>query len=270
MHELETILDSCVEEIRRGGTLEACLERYPEYRDELEALLHLALALEKRPRAQPSREATLASAIRVGRAIETGAVKHDSKQHPTRRKIVPFRMAGALRTAASIAAVLLVVVLLGSASASAVPGNLFYPLKMIREKVVFALTRTPERRVELRLTFANHRLSELVDMAADDGSIDPEVLKRLLREASLALDEARPLPDDRLSLFRDRFQAFNAYQKRILKDLSPRLPETQRPFIQKAIRMCDERDQWMRGANPKTLRAAPPERKGCWDDCGWD
>jgi len=148
-----------------------------------------------------------------------------------------------------------------------VPGDVFYPLKMAREQVSFALTRAPERRVELRLTFASHRLAELMNMAEKRGRIDPRILRRLLREASLALAEARPLPEKRLDLFLERLQAFNAYQRRMLEQLIPRLPKAQRPTVRRAIRTCRERDRWMRRTSPQQLQSAPPERDGCWDDC---
>lgn len=267
MNDLEKILDLCIDEIRAGGSIETCLERYPDHREELEGLLHLALALERMPRARPSDEAMQTTLVRAGLAAAAREPDPPAAAGRKRSAVLPFRVPRSLRWAASLAAAVLIVVLLGSASVDAVPGDVFYPLKMVREQVSFALTRAPARRVELRLTFANHRLTELMNMAAKRGRIDPKILRRLLREASLALEEARPLPEKRLDLFLEQLQAFNAYQRRMLERLVPQLPEAQRPTVRRAIRTCRERDRWMRRTSPQQLRSTPPARDSCWDDC---
>lgn len=50
------VLADCVEALQEGGkTLEDCLERYPQYREQLQPLLETAQALSgHQPKAQPS------------------------------------------------------------------------------------------------------------------------------------------------------------------------------------------------------------------------
>ena len=39
--EIETILDLCLDEIRKGKSIEHCLDLYPEFASELEPILRL-------------------------------------------------------------------------------------------------------------------------------------------------------------------------------------------------------------------------------------
>lgn len=52
---LSRALADCMEFLREGESLEACLQRYPEYRERLRPLLEVARALEARqPDPKPS------------------------------------------------------------------------------------------------------------------------------------------------------------------------------------------------------------------------
>ena len=52
---LSHALADCMEFLREGESLEACLQRYPEYRERLRPLLEIAQALEDRqPEVAPS------------------------------------------------------------------------------------------------------------------------------------------------------------------------------------------------------------------------
>ncbi|MEE9247332.1 MAG: DUF5667 domain-containing protein [Dehalococcoidia bacterium] len=54
--EAEDLLDQCLEALRRGGTVEECLGRYPEHAKELEPLLLIAQAVIRSPLADPNPE----------------------------------------------------------------------------------------------------------------------------------------------------------------------------------------------------------------------
>ena len=59
-------LADCLEEIRRGGDLEACLQRYPQYRAELKAVLELAMLIKPLPQdVVPSRAFREATKARI-------------------------------------------------------------------------------------------------------------------------------------------------------------------------------------------------------------
>jgi len=117
MNELEKILDLCIDEIRAGDSIEACLERYPDHRGELEGLLNLALALERVPRARPSDEAMRTTFVRAGLAAAAEEPEPPAAGRG-RPAVLPFRVPRGLRWIASLAAAVLIVVLLGSASST--------------------------------------------------------------------------------------------------------------------------------------------------------
>ncbi|HHQ47792.1 MAG TPA: hypothetical protein ENK19_02805 [Acidobacteria bacterium] len=271
MNELETILDRCLDEILAGATVAECLERHPGHREELEPLLETSAVLQELPRAQPSPSAASGLLVRAGTVLAEGEPSGElpaaARSHGGR--ILSFRLSRPVRQLVLGLAAVMVLLVLGGASADTVPGDLFYPVKLARERVSFALTTRPDHRAELRLDFADRRLGELVEMAGTEGRIDPGLIQRLLRQGSLALKDARTLPEDRLELFLKKLELFNAYERQVLEQVAPRVHASQRPMVQRAIEMCGERGRWMRRASPESLKSSPPPQDSCWGDrCG--
>ena len=132
-----------------------------------------------------------------------------------------------------------------AASAHSQPGDLLYPLKLVTERVRFALTLQPEGRAELRLSFADRRLVELVENQAESGSIDPTVLRALLGEAELALDEVQALPEERFQLFLTKLEHSNQRHRVALEQLTRRAAESDVSLLSEAISVCDERQSWI-------------------------
>jgi len=261
------LLDQCLDALAHGQTIEECLARHPEAARELAPMLRMAVMLRDLPQPEPRREALQAALIRVGLALP----KHRTRRlrHATpgiRWWSWPDSLI--LRWASALAFSAVVIVGLGAASARSEPGSLLYPLKLVTERVSFALTTDPQNRAELRLTFADRRLSELMRNAQSTGKVDPETLRRLLQEAELALRTAQPLPVDRFKLFLNKLDSFNTYQKAALTQLDARARGDDARLLERAISLCDERDRWMEGR----MRAPPPARgaERCWDSsCSW-
>ncbi len=59
------MLDDCLERIKKGETIEACLSGYPQARQEMEPMLRAALSLSSLPRVQPSPEFVTSSSSRL-------------------------------------------------------------------------------------------------------------------------------------------------------------------------------------------------------------
>ena len=280
--DLERSLDRCLDSLREGRSVEQCLLLFPEVADDLEALLLVAAELNRLPRPEPRPEAVRTALLRAGGALPSrGDSRWRDRGRPlSGRQWLPVRKA-AFGWAAAAAAVLVVTLGVGTASARSVPGDLLYSLKLATERVAFALTTGPERRAELRLSFADRRLGELVRTAQDDGRIDPTLLERLLEEATLALEDATPATDERYRDLLVRADAFNAYQRRVFERLRPTLPPDDSQLLSRAISVCDAREQWMRrtwdrSEEPHTeepgspTQRRPTERDRCWDsDCRW-
>ncbi len=272
MNELETILDRCLDEILTGTTVAECLERHPGNREELEPLLKTATFLQQLPRAEPDPSTTRRLLVEAGTVMAGRAAfgQSPSSDGSPGGRILPFRLSRPLRRLVVGLAAVMVLVVLGGASADTVPGDLFYPVKLAKEKVAVGLTASPGHRAELRLTFADRRLGELVEMAGTEGRIDPGLIRRLLRDGSLALENARTLPEGRLRLFLKKLELFNGYERQVLEQVAPRVHASQRPMVQRAIEMCGERGRWISRTSPESLKSSPPPEGSCWGDrCGW-
>ncbi|KAB2969627.1 MAG: hypothetical protein F9K18_01050 [Thermoanaerobaculia bacterium] len=283
--DLESILDRCLDLLQEGRSVEQCVHRYPEVADELEPLLRVAGDLQRLPRAEPRPAALRAALLRVGSALPRQAAGHRRGQGRDllRRWSFPVRSV-VLRWSAAAAAIVVLTLGLGAASAQSVPGNLLYPLKLVTERVAFALTTSPDRRAELRLSFADSRLEELVRTAQASGRVDPALLKRLLGEATLALEEAKPTSDERYQQLLTRIDAFNAYQKRVLERLRPAVHPDDSQLLTRAISVCNERSRWMErrwrrydapveqppGTQEQRPRRGPSEDRSWGSDCRWD
>lgn len=284
---IEDIVDRCVDLMQEGRTVEQCLLLYPEIADEIEPLLRIADDLGQLPKPMPRQEALDAALAAAGAASTRASQRRRFRQAAavpksprSRARVVVFRWA------AAAAAVLVLTIGLSTASARSLPGDLLYTLKLATERVAFALTTTPDRRAELRLSFADTRLEELIRIAQADGRINPDLLKRLLNEATLALEDAKPAPEDRYREIATRVDAFNTYQKQVFEQLLPVVREDDSELLTRAISVCDERDRWMRrrwrrgreeAAAPTPEGAATPgpsqspEQNRTWDSgCCWD
>ena len=266
---LPEILDRCLDDMARGRTAEESLAPYPEAAAELAPLLMAGATLRSLPRQEPRRPALDAALLRVGASLPRKGAAPEGGTVP-RPGMGWLRSAGgmAFRWATAAALSLIMVAGIGTASAHSTPGDLLYPLKLATERVTFALTSTPERRAELRLSFADDRLDELVRSSQRTGTIDPVLLRQLLQEAELALKDAGPTQADRYTLFLAKLDAFNAYQKATFKNLGTTARPEDAKLLKRAISVCDERGRWIQ----ERMAAPEGERKSgcCWGgDCEW-
>jgi len=282
---IHEILDRCLDLLREGRSVEQCLHLYPEVAGDLEPLLRVASDLRELPKAEPRPAALRTALLRAGAALPRESDIQRGRRAPglLRRWRSPVRVA-ALRLAAAAAVVLALTLGLSTASARSVPGDLLYPIKLVTERVTFALATSTDRRAELHLSFADSRLDELMRTSQADGRIDPTLLKRLLEHATLALEDATPLPDERYRQILGRVDAFNTYQKRVFERLQPVVQADDTQLLASAISVCDERERWIRRTwtrydvplsqtpDVEGRRPAPGSIEDrCWDSsCRWD
>ena len=283
--DIENILDRCLDLLQEGRSVEQCLHLYPEVADDLEPLLRVASDLRGLPRAEPRPAALRTALLRAGAALPKR--EDTQRRHQASGLLRLWRLpapGAAIRWAAAAAFILVLTLGLGTASARSMPGDLLYPLKLATERVTFALTTSTDRRVELHLSFADSRLEELVRTTQADGRIDPLLLKRLLEHATLALEDAKPLPDERYRQLLGRVDAFNTYQKRVFERLQPVVHTDDTQLLTRAISVCDERERWMRRtwSGYDSPPSQTPGRQGrrpssgstedrCWGSgCRWD
>ncbi len=253
-HDIELLLDNCISEMRNGKSIDECLAKYSQYAGQLRPLLQLAQQLEILPKPEPSFEAISAALVEIGRerAIPQGTTAAFSKisaaASSLKKRSSIFNKIRSPKFAWALSIILIFLVVLFSAatiSANSVPGDILYPLKLATEKVKFLLTFDSEKKAELRLTFSDKRLQEMIAIFQQSGKLDTTLLTEMLDEAKLAL-EANKIPTDTTSVFAAKLSHVNAYQKDVLEKIRPLVNPSNRRIVDEAINMCDMRGRWMR------------------------
>ena len=158
---MEDILEDCLDLMRRGASLQDCLEVYPDFADELEPLLissSRAQALLAQPLSGGAR-----SRIR-GLVLQQWDKIHAPKRRTWSLPLFAPRWA-------AVAAALVVAVMVGGsgtvfAAGYSVPGDALYPVKQVREEVQLWLTWSPEAKVEMYTSLVNQRANEIRALAA--------------------------------------------------------------------------------------------------------
>lgn len=263
---IELLLDICIDEMRKGKSIDECLADYPQYADELKPLLQLAGQIEDLPLPFPSFEAISDALINIGKEMEqsAAATKISEALLPSQRETLPqkgfaphmkkrksFSFLSAFRKPKLVwalsAAFLLFVISFGATtvSANSVPGDILYPLKLVTEKVKFLLTFDSYGKAELRLNFSDNRLNELVTVLQQSNTLDTTLLKNMLDEAKLALEE-NEIPVEKASILAAKLNHVNAYQKTVLENIRPDVQAPERKIVDEAINMCNMRSRWMK------------------------
>jgi len=188
-YRFDLILEDCLSRIDRGETLHDILDSYPKLEGRLEPLVQAALTGRRQPKPVPS-----SGAIRIGKntmLAELPALKQkDSiKKKETilvsNRKPVQWleqfsdqilrRTGPGLKPVYRLVIVGVFLLLIGSAytinaSASSLPGDRLYDLKLGLEKVQMVLVFNPESRKELAQKFEEKRRSE-VEQILEEGRV---------------------------------------------------------------------------------------------------
>jgi len=151
---IDDILNECLERLLAGnGTIEQCLQSYPQHAAELEPLLRTALAMDRAVRIEPGAEAK----ARVRYQLQLQMAEADKPRRSLRWNWQP-------RWAMAAMAVLLVFVLAGGsvvAADSSMPGSPLYPVKIATENVRLSLASNETEEAELLTAFADRRVDEI-------------------------------------------------------------------------------------------------------------
>ncbi len=205
MTDFDTLLTDCLDAVTSGRlTIAECLERYPDFADELKPALQVGLLTARLKKPEMSAEAVSTLETRLRAAME-------APSSPPLRLIHLPPALGRLAAAVLIAAALafggggLV-----SASASSLPGDPLYGLKRLWEAIILALSPLTGSLDDLWLSVVEIRLDEVEALAAAD-RLTPEALDDLYRAMAQAILHAdadsqaralRVLAETRVSLSR--------------------------------------------------------------------
>jgi hypothetical protein len=266
--QLITILDDSLEAIsNQGRTVDECLALHPSYRTELAPLLHLAARLHAAHSLAPSTEFRTASVNRLRGQLKprSPGFSRNGKQDRTRTALTTRR----LNLSPLLVGLLLTIFLALSsgiwfASAQALPGDTFYPMKSYAEKFQLVVISNEANRANLRLDFATRRLREsqaLLDQNRDDllGQAMNDYAKQMDEESNL-LDAGSPLSmSDQIALANRLLTSLPQHQSAlagILEDVAPK----DRESIQNASRIAQkvlQRAVFLAGRQPGEIPPIP-------------
>jgi len=161
-------LDDCLECLAAGESLKACLRRYPDLADELEALL--TTASEVRASYRPVSEDDPAL-LRVRNRVMAEVSRREQTAPRRDRRRARFGMRLSLSPGLASTLISLVVLLGilgggGMVSAGSLPGDPLYGVKRATENVRLALTVNQEAKLVLEQVYSQRRLAEAHDVVA--------------------------------------------------------------------------------------------------------
>lgn len=172
------LLDECLSQIQAGkASVSDCLEAYPEHQDFLKP--HLMIAFQMRDimaPPHPSEGYIEQSKIRLLNRIRALQPKHTRpKTEKTRRRSWVMRPVFTYIALAIAFIGIVSGVRVASASASALPGDVLYNVKLGIEETRLAFSQDPASDAELLIQFANTRLEEVSDLSETSRDDDVEL-----------------------------------------------------------------------------------------------
>ncbi len=215
---LDAVLDECLQAIRSGASVEACLARYPDYAEELEPLLHLAARLHVAEPLALSSSAHAAGRHKLGAAVEARAAATEAWAGPAellRRRVQTWLRLPQVRPLPRLALafeVVILVAIVGAAifalAAGSLPDQPLYPIKRVAESIRVALTPDVPGKAQLHLTLADRRLAEAEILLRQQGRVDESLLADWNAELRAALAAIDQVPEQ--VAFRELLALFDA------------------------------------------------------------
>jgi hypothetical protein len=230
---VEKILDVLIEEIEKGENIDTCLEKYPEYAEELKPLLLLAAGIEESPRPEIDPVAFKRTMAKINSLEEQDNVRN------------PFFLLRAiilrpvvLKTVPIVLAFTFLLSMTFSFSADSLPGDFLYPVKCFCEKARLAMTLGNEDRVELHLKLAERKTEDFMRTFKKEEQINKELLNGMLDETSNALRYCSFVSSDRCHALALKVKDCSQSQINALRVVKSLVDDSACSFVDEAIREC--------------------------------
>lgn len=257
--DFEHIVSICLDRLRAGDALEACLASYPSHAERLGPLLHVAATL------QTPEDGSLMSSEGFGAGearLLARAAQLRARQRgpaPARRRVFSGLLAGTRRLlAASVVGVLLLCGVLSagtvSAASTSLPGSPLYPVKRATETLVSSVAPTPQLQARVHLAWADRRLREIEALVARDGVADEALLAALGQETEQALAAAEQAGVEQLTAA----AAHTEHQQAVLKRVMAKAPEAAQPGLMQALKASEKGHTRARSALERATSPGPP------------
>ena len=183
MSEFEFVLQECLRDLEQGiSNVEECLQRHPKHAAQLEPVMLTSAYLAR------GREARLSPAFQ---ARVRSRLLREMYAHPRpRRRSFMF-----MRLAASLAAVMLVLLMTGTVYAQrALPGEAFYTWKIASENAWRLISPDP---LGIELVMAERRLEELIAVR-NDPLLQAQALDAYLQVRDRLMSQLEPSNEARI------------------------------------------------------------------------
>ena len=250
------ILDSCLDRMIKGDSIEQCLESYPEQAAELETILRAASAVMEASSVQPRHEFERVAKARLLSAVEEKA---------TEKRKGPLPIYGWRRGWAVAIALIMALFLAGggtvAASSNSLPGDVLYPVKTSVERVRAFFTFGAEAKADYYMELADRRLREMELLVEKKRAVPASLLRAMNTETDRAIRRLRQIDDTNKELI-SRIERLTTDQKMMLKKMVEEAsPETKQKFweaFQRAERAVDSvREMWQKIPDMERMREIP-------------
>jgi uncharacterized membrane protein YgcG len=232
------ILDTCLERLRRGESVDVCLRDYPAEAQELAELLNAAMAV----RLLPSPVLAPATRSAIQAQLRRKVVNQRAAQRAAQRSIkTRWFFQATLRFA--LVALLIMVVGLGGGVAAAqrsLPGDPLYPLKGVSERTRLLLATSPEQRGALHLDFAGARSVEILALTSEQRPLDSAVVDAFAQEYQLAWAEIERSPESASAALRKRYAVSSRADIAVLSATLKHAPGANRALLTTAVRFGEQ------------------------------
>ena len=180
--KFEILLAECLDRLEEGESLQSILDTYPQQANRLKPLLKAAFVSRSLPKPEPSPEAVQSGKNRL--LAEVDSLRLENKFSKNRTKPADARYTGRLlekihsfiekenidmKLVPRLAIYVLITALVGgfftvSASASSLPGDPLYGLKLSWERAQMVFTFDDDAQAELEEEFESERISEVEEL----------------------------------------------------------------------------------------------------------
>jgi len=232
---IDMILDDALDQCLAGATIEGVLSKYdPQVVAELEPLLEAASAFQSVKQPMPTGEALFKSLSSIGNHVEPA------------RKSIPFPRLP-MKVAASFIAIFSLMFGLDVAASNTVPGDTLYFVKKLSEKIQYMIMPTADGRIELKLTFSQKRMAELLKKSNSGELTDLDIVYEMLAEVDHSLNKVTQVKDissEKKGVLISRVRDLNRRQTEVIKHVAMNCSGKLKAELQQVMETCNCREDW--------------------------
>ncbi|HEX7475770.1 MAG TPA: DUF5667 domain-containing protein [Dehalococcoidales bacterium] len=173
--QFNDILNTCLDRLFKGETIERCLQDYPEQARELEPLLRTADAARVASTIQPQAE------FKAKARYEFQAAVHEMVAKKRNKFSFNWLPQWRWQSGWAIALIAFLVVVIGgggtiAAASYSMPDSALYSFKLVTERVQLAVASSDISKAELNARFANRRTEEIGYMASKGNPQEVQII----------------------------------------------------------------------------------------------